>query len=290
MRPFIDKFLVLVILSVPAIQNAFAIDLQPGDVVAPKPGFSSMQVTYQYAERNDYYLHGEKVAAYPKISSSIYALRLGHSFEVAQLPAYFYAQVPFGAVHPQGGFSSDSGLGDASMAFALWPYANRETKTYFGLAGYLTVPTGSYDSKQVFNMGENRYRTALQVGYDTPLADKLAFMAAFDAVWYGDNNNASIPKQHQKLEQDALYTGQVGLRYDFNPQYSLTGTYYYTFGGETSYDGIDSNNPTRLQCYQVSGVANYSFGRITVHYGGDIKTENGYYEDQRLTLRYTVRF
>lgn len=103
MRPLIDKYLVLVILSVPAIQNAFAIDLQPGDVVAPKPGFSSMQVSYQYAERNDYYVHGKKVAAYPEISSSIYALRLGHSFEVAQLPAYFYAQVPFGAVHPQGG-------------------------------------------------------------------------------------------------------------------------------------------------------------------------------------------
>ena len=182
MRSWIDNFL-LVLLSTAAIQNVFAIDLQPGDVIAPKPGFNSMQVSYQYSEKNDYYLHGEKVAAYPQISSSIYALRLGRSFELAQLPAYFYAQLPFGAVHPQGGFSSDSGLGDTSMALAVWPYANRETKTYFGVAGYLVAPTGSYDSKQVFNMGENRYKTALQVGYDVPVADKLAFMAAFDAVW-----------------------------------------------------------------------------------------------------------
>lgn len=50
MCPLIDKFL-LVLLSTVAIQNAFAVDLQPGDVVAPKPGFSSMQVSYQYAEK-----------------------------------------------------------------------------------------------------------------------------------------------------------------------------------------------------------------------------------------------
>lgn len=87
-----------------------------------------------------------------------------------------------------------------------------------------------------------------------------------------------------------LYTAQFGVRYDFNQQYSLTGTYYYTAGGETTYDGVDSNNATRLQRYQLSGIGNYSFGRITVHYSSDLKTENGYFEDDRLTLRYTMRF
>ena len=96
--------------------------------------------------------------------------------------------------------------------------------------------------------------------------------------------------QHQKLEQDTLYTAQFGLRYDFNPQYSLTGTYYYTVGGETTYNGVEQGNITQLQRYQVSGIGNYAFGRITLQYSHDLKTENGYLEDKRLTVRYTLRF
>ena len=106
------------------------------------------------------------------------------------------------------------------MVLALWPYANRETQTYFGTAFYLTLPTGSYDANQPFNMGENRYRTAFQVGYETPIANKLAGMAVFDAVWFGDNTDAPVPHKAQKLEQDTLYTAQFGLRYDFKPQLS----------------------------------------------------------------------
>ena len=282
------KFLVL-FLSMAATQASHAIDLQPYDIIAPKLGVSGMQLSYQYSDKKDFYSHGEKVAGRPAFNSSIYALRVGGSFELAHMPAYFYAQLPFGAVHPQG-LSSDSGLGDASMVLALWPYANRETQTYFGTAFYLTLPTGSYDANQPFNMGENRHRTAFQVGYETPIANKLAGMAVFDAVWFGDNTDAPVPRKAQKLEQDTLYTAQFGLRYDFNPQYSLTGNYYYVVGGETSYDGVDQGNITQLQRFQISGVGTYSFGRITVQYGRDLKTENGYFEDNRLTLRYTVRF
>jgi len=283
------KKILLLLLSTSVITKAYAIDLQPGDVIAPKPGISALQLSYQYSERSDYYSHGEKIAGRPSVSSSIYYARVGHSFEVAQLPAYFYAQTGAGAVHPEG-FDSDKGVTDTTLAFAIWPYANRETQTYLGAALYWVLPTGSYDASRAFNMGENRHRTALQIGYETPLFEKLAGMMAFDALWYGDNTDAPIPKRHQTLEQDVLYTAQVGARYDFNQQYSLTGTYYYTFGRETSYNGVDSDNPTRLQRFQASGIGNYSFGRITLQYSRDLKTENGYFEDNRLTLRYTVRF
>lgn len=283
------KKLLLAFLTATACQSSHAIDLQPFDIVAPKSGFSSAQLSYQYSERKDFYSHGKVTTGLPAINSSIYALRVGRSFELAQLPAYFYVQLPFGSIHPQG-LSSDSGLGDTSMALAVWPYASRETQTYFGIAAYLTLPTGSYDANRAFSLGENRYKTALQVGYEMPLASRLAGMAVFDAVWFGDNTDAPLPYKAQKLEQDTLYTAQLGLRYDFNPQYSLAGNYYYVVGGETSYNGVDQGNITQLQRFQVSGVGTYSFGRITVQYGRDLKTENGYFEDNRLTLRYTMLF
>ena len=192
-----------------------------------------------------------------------------------------------GAVYPQG-YAGDAGIGDASFAFAFWPYANRDTKTYFGLAGYLVAPTGSYEAGRVFNMGENRYKTALQAGYQRPITEKTSWMAAFDALWFGDNTDYQA--QHNKLEQNALYTTQFCLRYDFNPQYSIAATYFYSFGGEAAVNGIDANNQTQLHRYQLSGVANYSFGRVMLQYGSDLKTENGYFEDQRLILRYITIF
>jgi len=283
------KFFAIVCLSTSGIQTSYAIDLQPGDVIAPMPGINTLQLTYQYSEKKDFYSHGVKDGRYPELNSSLYVARVGRSFEVAQLPAYVYAQTGAGAVHPQG-LSGDSGMSDTTLAFAIWPYANRETKTYLGTAFYLMLPTGSYDSSRAFNMGENRYKVAAQIGYESPLSEKLAGMMAFDAVWYGDNNDASAPRQHQTFEQDTLYTAQFGLRYDFNPQYSLTGTYYYTVGGETAYNGVEQGNITQLQRYQVSGIGNYAFGRITLQYSHDLKTENGYLEDNRLTARYTVRF
>lgn len=266
---------------------AQAIDLQPGDVIAPLPGYSSINVAYQYSEKNDFYKDGKKVAGYSAMNSSLYITRIGHSFEFAGMPAYTYVQAPLGAIHAQG-IAGDSGIGDASFAFAIWPYANHETKTYLGLAAYLVAPTGSYESGRSINIGENRYRTALQAGFQAPITEQISGMAAFDTVWFGDNTDYTA--QHKKLEQDPLYTAQLGLRYDFNAQYLIAGVYYYTFGAENTVNGIDLSNQTQLHRYQLNAVAKYSFGRFMLQYGSDLKTENGYFEDQRLILRYVAVF
>ena len=273
---------------------AYAIDLQPGEVAAPKPNISIMQLSYIYSERGDRYINGHDQVGNPKIQSSTYIVRLGHSFEVAEMPAFFYVQTPMGAMHTKGieipgvKTDGDSGLGDTSLAFAVWPYSNRETKTYFGFAGYAVLPTGSYDHNRLFNMGENRYKTALQAGYQRQVTDSASWMMAVDGLFYGDNHDYLPTKSD--LKQDNLYTLQTGLKYDFNAQYSLMGTYFYSVGGRTEVDGVNKHDLTQLHRYQLSAQGNYSFGRLTLQYGSDIKTENGYLEDHRLIMRYTTYF
>ena len=140
-------------------------------------------------------------------------------------------------------------------------------------------------------MGENRYRGALQLGVQTPIIDSLTWMAALDTVWSGKNNDCGLAcLNHQTLEQKPLYTLQSGLSYAINPTFSLATAYFYSVGGETSWDGINKNNLTQLQRYQVSGIANFSFGRILLQYGGDLDTRNGYLEDSRWIVRYIKPF
>ena len=274
-----------------AATNAHAIDLQPGEVRAPEPDASAVQLTTSYSERGDHYLNGRKQQGTAGIVSAQYQVRLAHAFELNSHTSVFYLQVPIGYIHPTGTLSAldgDTGPGDPTLALAIWPYANQETQTYFALAGYLVIPLGSYDNKRNFNMGQHRYQTAFQAGYQSQLTDKLQWMAALDALWSGANNNFGI--SHASLKQQPLYSGQTVLRYDITPEYAVAATYFYSAGGGTSVNGIASDDVTRLQRYQLSGIASHPFGRITLQYGGDLRIENGYIERQRLILRYTKLF
>lgn len=272
--------------------QALAIDLQPGEIRPPMAGRSVVQFSTVFSQRSDYYVNSHKVAGRPEYQALQYQLRLAHAFEIDEQPAMAYAQLPIANVQPEGSsLSGDSGIGDATLAFAYWPYANRETQTYFGVAAYLITPTGGYSDRRVFNVGENRYRGALQIGVQTPITDTLNWMAALDTVWSGKNNDCGVAcLNHQNLEQNPLYTLQSGLSYAINPTFSLSSAYFYSVGGETSWDGVSRNNLTQLQRYQVSGIANFSFGRILVQYGSDLETRNGYLEDSRWIVRYIKPF
>lgn len=272
-----------------AIQ-AYAIDLQPGEARAPKPDINFLQLSYQQSERGDKYKHGDKQSGDPEINASQLQVRLGRTFELAEHPAIFYLQTPMGYVHPDLASKpdGDSGVGDTSMLLAFWPYANHEAETYVALGAYLTLPTGSYDHKRLFNMGQNRYVTALQAAVQAPVAGSLSWMAALDAVWFGDND--TFYPLRKTLSQKTLYTAQTGLRYDLNPKYSVGAAYFCTVGGETSYDGVRNDDLTQLNRYQLSAIANYQFGRVTVQYSRDMNIENGYIEENRWILRYTKLF
>jgi hypothetical protein len=270
-----------------------AIDLQPNDARPPPPGITTLQVSYQHLERGDSYKSGAKVATDGRISSDIYFWRAGHSFELNSMPAYVYLAVPTGAVHPQKSLAAlggDAGVGDTTLLLALWPYNNPETKTYLGVAAYLVLPTGSYDKNRYFNIGENVYKTALQAAYQQPIADKLNLMVALDALWAGDNSEFLYRGQQTKLEQNVQYNTQANVVYDLSPRYDIAASYYYTLGAESTINGIDQDNAKDLQRYQVFLNAKYSIGRLSLQYGSDIKTENGYFEGHRLIVRYMKAF
>jgi hypothetical protein len=250
-----------------------------------------VQVTQQISQRGDAWRNGIRQAGDPEIASSQTQIRLGQTFELGGLPAVAYAQTSIGNIRPGGSLAAlegVSGMGDTTFMLALWPHANRDAQTYFGVAGYLVVPTGSYSNRRSFNMGDNRYRAALQAGYQAPLVGNLHGMAAVDAVWNTDNDDFGITRA--RLGQRPLYTAQFALLYDINRSYSLGVNYYRTTGGETQLNGVDRDDRINLTRYQVSATGNFSFGRLVLQYGRDLHTDNGYFEDGRWLLRYLYRF
>jgi hypothetical protein len=284
------KFLLFLFLILSSIL-ANAIDLQPGEIKAPIGSFYAAQISYLYVDKGDKYTHGVKKSDSSNINQNAMLLRLGHAFEINQTPAYIYAQSSFNHMEnkdlPGSPNANSNGIGDTTIAFALWPYANREKDEYFGVAGYVLLPTGDYDRNRTINIGSNIYQGAIQAGYQKRLSSNVNWMIALDTVLSGDNNQYL---GNYKLEKDPLYNFQTGLQYIFNPTYSMSLGYFYAVGAESTLDGLDQGDITKIHRYQLTGQANYSFGRLTLQYGSEFANENGYIEDHRLVARYTLKF
>lgn len=286
-------------LCLTALQPARAIDLVPGDIVAPKPGVKQMLFSYLTSERNDLYKNNV-VTRGLGIKTEQIQLRTAWTFEVDKYPAAFTLQLNGGSVQPTGSLSNirsgSSGLGDTTLLFALWPYANSDKGEYIAIGTYLTLPTGEYQPTPNFNLGANRYSYAIQLGYQRALSSSLQWMSAIDASQFGSNADYRAPlplaltHPLTTLDQKTLYSLQTGLRYIINDAYSLSAMYFHTVGGEEMINGIDQQNRVDLHRYQLSASAQLPVGRLILQYGGDLQTQNGFYETSRVILRYATQF
>ena len=273
-------------------QSVLAIDLQPGDIVAPPPNITAITLSYVNSQNNDLFRNGVNTGADPKLESNAVFLRLTHTYTIGSLPAVTYLQTGTGALSADGSlaaFPGSKGMTDSGIVTAIWPYANHATRTYLGVAGYLYLPTGEYSNGKPFNLGSNRYAQALQVGYQRPVTQNMDAAVAVDSTWFGANSAcaaACLSNQNLQLTQKPLYTAQAGPIYKINQIFTVAATYVYVTGGETAWNGVERNNTLVTQRYFVSGVAHTRVGRFTVQYGNDITTMNGFMESNRLVLRY----
>ena len=292
------RFIALLYLAIP--MAAFAIDLQPNDIVAPLPGKNHAMISYVNVENGTYYRNGSAVTtrpfASPDIGTQSAIARISTSYAIQDLPAISYIQIPYGTIKPEGSLASyaaSTGIGDLTFATAIWPYADREKRKYLGLAAYLTAPTGSYNSQQAFNAGENRYKSDIQMGYQQPIIGNLDGMIAVDTMWFGGNSQcaaACFSAANTSLNQKPLTTTQLGPIYKINQTYTLGASYFYVAGGATTIGNTYQNNVANTQRFLLSALAYYPFGRISLQYGRDTEIKNGFVETRRLIVRYTTEF
>lgn len=292
-------FLAIILLRACA---AWAIDLQPNDIVAPPPNKNYLTLSYVNTETATVYRNGAPVTAAPYsnpiLGTQGAILRGATTYSLGDVPGVSYIQLPYATASPSGSlsrFSSDSGIGDLTLATAFWPYANRSTRTYLGIAGYLISPTGNYSSQRAFNVSENRFRTDLQIGFQTPITDRIDGMVAVDTMWFGDNTQcgqACVPQNNTTatLSQKPLTTTQFGPIYRLNEIFTFGASYFFITGGATSISGSYQNNSANTQKYLLSAQAHTGIGRISLQYGRDTVVSNGFMQNRVLALRLMREF
>ena len=244
---------------------SWAIDLQPNDIVAPSPDKTSLMLSYFMTENTKKYQNGSVVNSSP------------------------FSQ-PEGSIS---NYPSSTGIGDFTIATAVWPFVNRADRTYLAVAGFLTIPTGSYSNTQPFNMSENRYKTALQIGLQKAITGNLDGMIAVDTIWYGGNSQCAAAcgsANNVPLTQKPLTTTQLGPIYKINQTFTVGASYFYVAGGATEINNVYQNNVINTQRFLISGLAFTDFGRFSLQYGRDIAIENGFLQTRVLAIRYARQF
>ena len=120
-------------------------------------------------------------------------------------------------------------------------YRSRESKTAFGVALGVQLPTGDYQDDKLINLGGNRYvfRPQMGVVHET---GEWSFEAT-GTVWLYTENDDFF--NGNKLEQDPLYTFQSHIIYNHKPGMWTGLSLGYSNGGESEVNGIDKDNRQR---------------------------------------------
>lgn len=281
--------LATVLLSSSPVQ---AVDVDAGDYTALPSGTNLLMGYYQFSTRDALYSDGNKAPINAGLDSHVGILRGVHFTEIGGFVVDPQFLLPMGKLEGKNDTSSlgdTSGLGDLILAATVWLVNKPESNTYFGITPFIYAPTGSYDRKDALNLGENRWKYALQAGYITGLTPKISLDLVGDVTVYGENDK--LGAGNATLKQDPSYQFQGFLRYHMNPQWDLRAGLSHTFGGETSIDGADQDDRMSYTKMTLGTAWSVIPGlQLMANYGRDLSVKNGFKEQHRVNLRVLKAF
>ncbi len=272
---------------------AWAIDVEAGDYTALPDGTNAFVAYGQYARRDAAYAGGDRQPGSPRLASEIGIARYLHVVRIDdRWTVDPQVLLPFGRLRASGDLAplgDRSGVGDLILATAFKYKIDAQSGEVFGITPYLYLPTGTYDADRVLNLGENRWKFALQGAYSRPIAPKWRIDGVADVTFNGKNDEcraACASAIDATLKQSALYSGQLYLRYEPRAGISTALGITHTQGGENRVNGVrlgDTVGTTAVKLMASTFVAPNL--QLMATFAKDVHVRNGLREEARLNLR-----
>jgi hypothetical protein len=291
-RPtLIAVLLVIVPLSCDAAQS----DFFPTDYVALENGQSSItgyavRQTLGGPWKNDINLK------YGEATANLFAVRATRHFSVGD-----QGQYTVGPVVVLSGVDASasgtlaltnqpvSGFGDLRLGGAFWFHVDRANREYALAALLVSLPTGDYRASQQLNVGENRVKTVLSLGWMRPLGERWVFDLAPEIAFFGDNPQYRYLGSNRRLSQDIAYAVTTNLRYKFTPGWHGYVSAQANGGGATQLDGspyLGAPDNTRLALGTLLFTSENT--QVQLRYAQDLQTSNGFRNTSEFALRWSV--
>lgn len=232
-------------------------EILPNDFVPAPAGTNVALGYYLYGHNTSLSVAGGPTyRANTGLETHLGIARYVHYYSLAGLPAGWQVFQVFGSLSgaKAGGQSLGSSFGAANLALSafLWPYSNDQSKTHFGVFGYIYPPTGTYDRNKGINIGDNRWRGTIQIGLNQGFGERVSVDAGLDATFYGDNTEPAVGR---RLSQSPSYRFQTFVNYNWTKTFVTSLGYQAILGGDQKLDGVFTGGRTELQ--RVRAAASY---------------------------------
>jgi hypothetical protein len=282
---FLFFFLVCFIGS---ISSAAVNEVIPGDYEAPSVGINL--VTLYLAERKmaGPYVDGHKLTD-ETVTSLISAVKLTATVDIGGYTVCPMIALPYSVTKSNGDTISailgheSVGFSDVLVGATGWLINDKAKNQYLAATLLLFAPTGKYNPQQLLNIGENRYKSTLNIGYIQKLNDDFLIELSPELALYGTNDNSF----GRTIKQDPSYALTTTIRYNQTPQLTLFSGFQQNYGGETIVDEVAQNDDTRMQKATLGGYYYTLAGtQIFLRYAKEFQTQSGMKTSDDFLLRF----
>lgn len=286
---------------------AAQLDIMPDDYVV-RPDATSVAINYIDRRQMGPYAKGNQ-ASNAEINTDVVSLRVSKFMEVAGYTVAPVAVISYRDIQTEplawqrligkeaSGFKGDFGFGGT-----LWLKNDRAQQNFVAVTAFMTVPTGSYDAKQIINLSENRWRFILGGAWSTAIGEHWVNELYPEIAWFGDNEefkdyrklkyffNPNLNGQ-ETLSQHMSYALTDTLRYKLTPQWQAFISAQINGGGKTYVNDVLFSEAAENTRMSVGGIYYTERGQQwLVRYSRDVAIENGFRNAKELTVRYMHYF
>lgn len=257
--------------------SSFA-DNDPRDYIPLPAGTMLIASYFNHTSATDFYNNGNKVANNMDLGANIGMIRPVYYTTLGPFIIDPQAIIPFGVQTLNtntgaGGEISSSGMADPILTSTIWFINDPESKTYLGFTPWFFLPLGEYDSSKSVNLGANRFQFKEEVGFVKGFGDFNVDLTV--SVDFFTDNNEFGPTE-VTMSQDAIYSFETHLSYDVNKSFYSSFDYFYHNGGETTVDGVKSDDAIETHTAGVTmGFMLSPSYQLLFKYKQDLSVENG---------------
>ncbi|WP_130470679.1 transporter [Candidatus Magnetaquicoccus inordinatus] len=240
-----------VLLSVPLYA-----DVDPDDSFPTSAGKNFAALYYHHSWSKGWNHNGMATDADLRMNADAVTARLTTYRKLADRLFVFRVGVPYAHFHVKQSSTnmdeSASAMGDPYVMAGFWPYENKEQGVYWGINGWLTVPLGEYDNRQVVNIGGNRWEFTPETTLSLALPNEWEGKLIGGVTFFSDNSDYGVNRQTRSRGE--LYTLQGGLSKQVTNDLNLSLGYVFQYGGESEIDGVKLADTRKEHAMQISGL------------------------------------
>ena len=244
----------------------------PGDYVPAPAGATVFALYAQHNTADKAYVNGNKVDSNVGLKLDVGVARVMHYFDVAGKRADVEVILPYARQRVSSIGYRESGVGNLQLGATIWPMADEENGRWWGIAAYLTAPTGQKRADGLA-VSDDRWALDVETGHIFDLGEFMGGRWSVDLIgvseFYSTNDST-------RVRRDPLLRGIAHLSWQPTQATRFAFSVRQTWGTREKLHGetvLGSKNDTNLMLTWAQQLTDNA--QFQLQWAKDVKVRNG---------------